>query len=91
KSQNIERAIKTLGYKPSYPTSHLGNKRSMTIGVLVQHAESPHTSRILNDMEKVLMTQGYSLVIATGQWQKNLEAHALEYLARSNVDGMIIV
>lgn len=37
------------------------------------------------------MTQGYSLVIATGQWQKNLEAHALEYLARSNVDGMIIV
>lgn len=91
KSQNIERAIKTLGYKPSYPTSHLGNKRSMTIGVLVQHAESPHTSRILNDMEKVLMTQGYSLVIATGQWQKNLEAHALEYLSRSNVDGMIIV
>jgi LacI family transcriptional regulator len=63
----------------------------MTIGVLVQNPESPHTSRILNDMEKVLNAQGYSLVISTGHWKNKLESHALEYLAKSNVDGVIVV
>ncbi|WGV98700.1 substrate-binding domain-containing protein [Vibrio sp. YMD68] len=91
KSQNIEQAIKTIGYKPSYPVQQKSNRRSMTIGVLIQHPESPHTSRILNDMEKTLIAQGYSLVIATGHWQSKLEVHALEYLIKNNVDAVIIV
>lgn len=91
KSKQIEKAIKSLGYKPNYQMSQGNNTRSMTIGVLVQNPESPHTSRVLNDMEKVLIAQGYSLVIATGHWQKTLESHALEYLAKSNVDGVIII
>lgn len=91
KSKQIEKAIKSLGYKPNYQMNQGNNTRSMTIGVLVQNPESPHTSRVLNDMEKVLIAQGYSLVIATGHWQKTLESHALEYLAKSNVDGVIII
>ncbi|MCG9725865.1 LacI family DNA-binding transcriptional regulator [Vibrio brasiliensis] len=91
KSFRIEQAIKALGYKPNYSMNQGYNTRSMTIGVLVQNPESPHTSRFLNDMEKVLNEQGYSLVIATGHWKNKLESHALEYLARSNVDGIIVV
>lgn len=91
KSFKIEQAIKALGYKPNYSMNQGYNTRSMTIGVLVQNPESPHTSRFLNDMEKVLNEQGYSLVIATGHWKNKLESHALEYLARSNVDGIIVV
>ncbi|WP_428775824.1 LacI family DNA-binding transcriptional regulator, partial [Vibrio sp.] len=91
KSDNIERAIQSLGYKPSYPTPTSVKKRSMTVGVLIQHTESPHSNRILNDMEKVLIAQGYSLVIATGHWNKRIETQALEYLANSRVDGVIIV
>lgn len=91
KSSKIEQAIKALGYKPNYSMNQGRNTRSMTIGVLVQNPESPHTSRFLNDMEKVLNEQGYSLVIATGHWKNKLESHALEYLERSNVDGIIIV
>ncbi len=71
KSQNIERAIKELSYKPNYSMEQGTNRRSMTIGVLVQHPDSPYTSRILNDMEKTLISLGYSLVIATGHWQKS--------------------
>lgn len=91
KSQNIEQAIKDTGYKPNFQVQENLHRRSLTVGVLVQHPDSPYTSRILNDMEKTLIAQGYSLVIATGHWQKKLEIHALEYLAKSNVDGMIIV
>lgn len=91
KSSKIEQAIRALGYKPNYSMNQGRNTRSMTIGVLVQNPESPHTSRFLNDMEKVLNEQGYSLVIATGHWKNKLESHALEYLERSNVDGIIVV
>ncbi|MDN3678853.1 substrate-binding domain-containing protein [Vibrio tapetis subsp. quintayensis] len=91
KSQNIEDAINQLGYKPHFQIPKNPNRRSMTIGVLVQHPDSPHTSRILNDMEKMLVSQGYSTVIATGNWDKRLEAHALDYLEKSSVDGVIIV
>ncbi|MGL6316183.1 LacI family DNA-binding transcriptional regulator [Vibrio sp. WXL103] len=91
KSEKLEQTIKSLGYKPSQPSTSHRHRRSMTIGVLIQHPDSPFTSRILNDMEKTLIAKGYSLVIATGHWQKNLENHALDYLAKSHVDGVIIV
>ncbi|GAL14031.1 maltose operon transcriptional repressor MalR LacI family [Vibrio astriarenae] len=90
KSEKLEQAIKELGYKPNQHSTTHSNRRSMTIGVLIQHPDSPFTCRILNDMEKTLIAKGYSLVIATGHWQKNLEQHALDYLAKSNVDGVLL-
>ncbi|ORT49631.1 LacI family transcriptional regulator [Vibrio sp. qd031] len=91
KAQKIEQAIIDSGYKPKYQMQVNTARRSMTIGVLVQHPDSPFTSRILNDMEKTLIAQGYSLVIASGHWRSSLEEHALDYLLRSNVDGIIVV
>jgi LacI family transcriptional regulator len=91
KSQRIEHAINQLDYKPVYQAVTSGNRRSMTIGALVQHPDSPFTSQILNDMEKVLISQGYQLTIATGHWEKKLETHALSNLEQQNVDGVIIV
>lgn len=91
KSANIERAIVETGYKPSYKVNTEKKGRTMTIGVLVQHPDSPYNVRILNDLEYSLKARGYSLVIATGHWQRKLEKHSLEYLAKSGVDGVIIV
>ncbi|WP_423840657.1 substrate-binding domain-containing protein [Vibrio mytili] len=91
KSHKIEHAITSLGYKPNFQMQQDKNRRSMTIGVLVQHPDSPYTSSILNDMERVLMAQGYSLVLATGHWQNKLEVNALEYLLKCAVDGLIVV
>ncbi|CCN33248.1 putative Transcriptional regulator [Vibrio nigripulchritudo SO65] len=90
KSLRIEEALKSTGYKPNFQINLGENRRSMTIGVLVQNPESPHTNRMLINMESLLMDHGYSLVIASGHWKNQAELHALEYLARSQVDGVII-
>ncbi|APX09588.1 MULTISPECIES: LacI family DNA-binding transcriptional regulator [Vibrio] len=87
----IEDAIKALDYKPNYQMNQGSNTRSMTIGVLVQNPESPFTSRIFNDMERFLGPKGYSLVIASGYWQHSMQLQALDYLEKSNVDGVIVV
>ncbi|WED27811.1 substrate-binding domain-containing protein [Vibrio sp. DW001] len=91
KSHKIEDAINALDYKPVYQPANTGNRRSMTIGALVQHPDSPFTSQILNDMEKVLISQGYQLTIASGHWDKKLETYALTSLKQQNIDGLIIV
>lgn len=91
KTVAIEGAIKTLDYKPNYRMNQGLNTRTMTIGVLVQNPESPFTSRIFNDMERFLGPKGYSLIIASGYWQHSMQLHALEYLEKSNVDGVIVV
>lgn len=91
KSHKIEDAINALDYKPVYQPASSNNRRSMIIGALVQHPDSPFTSQILNDMEKVLISQGYQLTIASGHWDKKLETYALTSLEQQNVDGVIVV
>lgn len=91
KSIKIEQAIKSLSYKPAVASQTQSQRRTMTIGVLVQHPDSPFTCRILNDMEKYFDHLGYSLIIATGQWDSEHESQALNYLEKCNVDGVIIV
>ncbi len=91
KTLSIEKAMQALGYKPELSNIRKKNRRSMMVGVLVQNPDSPHTSRILNDMEKKLSDHGYSLVIASGQWRSRVEMDALSYLVDSHVDGIIIV
>ncbi|GGA66898.1 LacI family transcriptional regulator [Neiella marina] len=91
KSERIEDAVKKTGYKPSFQMQQDLSRRSMTIGLLLQHPDSPYTSTIVNDMEKTLISKGYSLVMSSGHWQNNIGNHAVDYLTKSNVDGIIII
>lgn len=91
KSYSIEKAIQKSGYKVTYKTKGPIKGRSMTIGVLLQNADSPFMIGILKDLEACLSSRGYSLVIATGHWKRRLEKHALDYFFKSHVDGVIIV
>ncbi|CAH0528850.1 LacI family DNA-binding transcriptional regulator [Vibrio hippocampi] len=91
KCQKIEDAIKQLNYKTTIKSPNFDQGRSMTIGVLVQHPDSPYTCQIINDMERALMHHGYQLAITSGYWDQQLETHALNYLRQLNVDGIIII
>ncbi len=91
KSEQIEQAMRELDFKPQLVANKLGQGRTMTIGVLAQNPDSPYTSNILIDMEKVLAEHGYSLLISANSWQKKLVSYSMEYLLNSNVDGLIII
>ncbi|SHE68282.1 LacI family DNA-binding transcriptional regulator [Vibrio gazogenes] len=91
KTAKIEEAIRALGYKPHIHVGRFEKTRSMTIGVLVQNPDSPYTSSLLIDMEKVLAEHGYSLLISVNSWQATLISYSLDYLLKSNVDAVIII
>ena len=89
KSQLIENAISTLGYKPSTRQGAKSVTRSMTLGVLIQSAESPFSSEILFGMEKAVTSRGYNLLIATGYWNNDAEKKAMDKLIAQKVDGIM--
>lgn len=91
KSKLIESAISTLGYKPSSRKGAKNVTRSMTLGVLIQSAESPFSSEILFGMEKAVASRGYNLLIATGYWNNDAEIKAVEKLIAQKVDGIMTV
>ncbi|MFA0634270.1 LacI family transcriptional regulator [Vibrio breoganii] len=91
KKRDILEAIRQTGYRARVAKCNERLNKSRTIGVLVQNPESPHTTRIIEDMEKVLIACGYSILIAAGHWQPKSQLHALEYLKKSDVDGVVIV
>ncbi|QXO18322.1 MULTISPECIES: LacI family DNA-binding transcriptional regulator [Gammaproteobacteria] len=91
KSEKIEDAIRSLGYKPQVYVDKLVKTRSLTIGVLVQNPDSPYTSSILIDIEKVLAEHGYSILMSVNSWQERLVSHSLDYLLKSDVDALIII
>lgn len=88
---NILEAIRKTGYNQYPSKSKTAVVGSKTIGVMVQNPESPHNTRILEDMEKVLYSYGYSILIAAGHWKLSTQLHSLEYLKKSQVDGVIMV
>ncbi len=82
KSQNIEQAIKDTGYKPNFQMQKTPtDARSLLVSwynTLIAPTPPVVSS---TTWKKTLIAQGYSLVIATGHWQKKL-MHALEYLRK---------
>lgn len=92
KSQRIEQAMIELDYKPNFTNKATAQRRrTLTIGALVQHPDSPYTSQLTIDMETALMEHGYSMITASGHWSQKLGTHALNYLGQSQVDGVIII
>lgn len=89
KSELIENAISTLGYKPSVRQGAKSVTRTMTLGVLIQSAESPFSSEILLGMEKAVTSRGYNLLIATGYWDNRAETKAMDKLMAQKVDGIM--
>jgi LacI family transcriptional regulator len=91
KRKQIQAAMVELGYKPGQQTGASASSRTMTIGVLVQHPDSPFYSSILRGIEEVLLAQGYSHIIVTGHWNSEEEMESMQLLLSRSVDGIIIV
>ncbi|MDO6687459.1 MULTISPECIES: substrate-binding domain-containing protein [unclassified Agarivorans] len=91
KRKQIQAAMVELGYKPGQQTGASASSRTMTIGVLVQHPDSPFYASILRGIEEVLLAQGYSHIIVTGHWNTEEETESMQLLLSRSVDGIIIV
>ena len=87
KRQAVLKAVAELGYRPDPVARSLAERRSRTIGVILDDLSSPWWTEILNGLRLVLHQQGLRPLLADGR----REPDAVEALSDLRVDGLVLV
>jgi len=87
KRQAVLKAVAELGYRPDPVARSLAERRSRTIGVILDDLSSPWWTEILDGLRLVLHQQGLRPLLADGR----TEPDAVEALSDLRVDGLVLV
>jgi DNA-binding LacI/PurR family transcriptional regulator len=88
--QRIQAIATQLGYLPSAMARGLKNRRSQALGVILNYLDDPFFSRVLEGIEDVLQTQGYSLFVAASRQDIDRERAIVRAMLERRVDGVIL-
>lgn len=89
-TKRIRRAASKLGYFPSVAARTLKTNRSRALGVIVRSVDDPFFSEILQGIEEVAQTSGYSLFMAASSRAAGREQTFVQAMVARRVDGVII-
>jgi len=87
KRQAVLRAVAELGYRPDPVARSLAQRRTRTIGVVLDDLSSPWWTEILDGLRLVLHQEGLRPLLADGR----TEPDAVEALSDLRVDGLVLV
>ncbi len=86
----IQEIASDLSYHPSFAARSLKTNRSQALGVIVSHIDDPFFSEILQGIDDVAQTSGYSLFIAASQQDPKREDAIVQTMREHRVDGVIL-
>ncbi|MBM3707479.1 MAG: LacI family transcriptional regulator [Actinobacteria bacterium] len=88
--KKIIEIAKKLKYYPDYLAKGLREKKSYTIGVIINDLENPYYIEILQAINNRLLNEKYLLSIATSDWNLANEKKIIQDFLSKRVDGIII-
>ncbi|MDY0768504.1 MULTISPECIES: LacI family DNA-binding transcriptional regulator [Serratia] len=88
--ERVFSASQQLGFRPNYVARQLRTQSTCIIGVMVPTLSNPLFSEQLQEMETVARAAGYSLMIATTDYDPERELAVLENMLRQRVDGLVL-
>ena len=88
--QRIEQIAVELGYLPSAAARTLKTKRSHVLGVVLSSIDDPFFSEILQGIEEIIQSSGYSLFIAAAHRDPKREREIVQAMVEHRADGVII-
>lgn len=88
--ERIQQIAVDMGYLPSAAARTLKTNRSHVLGVVLTSIDDPFFSEILEGMEEVIQSSGYSLFIAAAHRDPRREREIVEAMVEHRVDGVII-
>jgi DNA-binding LacI/PurR family transcriptional regulator len=89
-TQRIHDIATELGYHPSFAARSLKTNRSQALGVIVSQIDDPFFSEILQGIDDVAQSCGYSLFIAASQQDPARENAIVRTMRDHRVDGVIL-
>ena len=87
----IRAAADELGYRPNAAARSLADRRSNTIGVLVQDLHNPISAEIIDGVQRQVRASGYHTMLVTGSEDAALEQSEIEKLLEFQVEGLVII
>lgn len=88
--KRIETVIKETGYVPSQHAKSLRTKETKVIGVILPTIQTETSSKIVSGIDSILSEQGYQVLLATTNLDKEKENDYLYLLKARQVDGIIL-
>ena len=79
-----------LHYMPNVSAKILAGKNSGMIGMIVPEIDSNYFAPMIYEVERQVQKQGYFLLIANTQYEKEKEIQALNTFCTYNVDGIFL-
>jgi LacI family transcriptional regulator len=89
--EKVKRAIDELGYVPHGAARALASRRTRTIGAVIPTIDNAIFARGVQALQRRLWESGYTLLLATSEYDFHREREQAETLVMRGVDGMLLV
>ena len=89
-SENIRRIALEMGYLPSAAARTLKTNRSQALGVIIRNVDDPFFGEILQGIEEVAQSNGYSLFMAASRSPGDRDKALVQAMVERRVDGIIV-
>lgn len=87
----IEAAIQELGYVPHGAARALASRHSRIVGALFPSLDSVLFGSFIGPLQRALSAQGYTLVVASSDYDPQVEYRQVFNLVANRVDGVVLV
>lgn len=88
--ERISAAIRELGYIPDASARALSSRRTRTIGAIVPTVDNAMFARGLQALQSYLASQNYLLLLATNEYDLDIELEQARNLVSRGIDGLIL-
>ena len=89
--EQVQAAVKKLGYYPNKLIGSLRTKKSYTIGLILPSSSNETLGLLAERIQKLLFEHGYNLIICNTSYDAEIEARALETLIMKQSDAIIAI
>ncbi len=87
----IHKLAREMGYTPSAIAQSLVTRRTNTIGLVLTFISDPFVDRVVDGIEDLATTAGYSVFLCSSKGDPEREMAVVETFHRRRVDGVIVL
>jgi DNA-binding LacI/PurR family transcriptional regulator len=80
-----------IGYRPNIMARNLAQRRTATIGVVINDLHNPFFAEIVDGIEHAASSHGFRLLLTTASRKVSIEQTMMEALVEHRVDGIILL
>jgi LacI family transcriptional regulator len=87
----VQAAVDSLGYSPNFGAQVMASRRTKTIGAIIPTMENAVFARGLQAFQEELDAHGYTLLVASSSYRRDLEEKQIRSLVSRGADALLLI